>query len=135
MPIRTVTGHISNAAFAVCCQNARMEILHDRTRVPLSVDAQFGIVLFEIEFLGEMHWPGTVEVGTGVEHVGRSSLTMAQSLFVANQRVASARSIVVIIDRATRRATPWPEETASALRALAVPLNAKTRRNGIAGHR
>lgn len=37
-------GHVSNAVFAVCCQNARMEILHDRTRIPLPIDGQFVIV-------------------------------------------------------------------------------------------
>ena len=30
-----LTGHISNTVFAVCCQNARMELLCDPHRIPL----------------------------------------------------------------------------------------------------
>lgn len=112
-------GHISNSAFAVCCQNARMEFLHNQEHVPLQIDAQFGIVRFEIDFLSEMLWPGTVEIGTRIEQVGRSSVTMAQALFLEKHRVASARSTVVLIDRRTRKATPLPEATAAALRGLA----------------
>lgn len=106
-------GHISNAVFAVCCQNARMEVLHDPRRVPLPVDGHFVIVRLEIDFLGEMRWPGTVV----------ASLMMAQALFVDGRCAASARSTVVLMDRTTRRATSLPPETASALQAFCALLN------------
>jgi acyl-CoA thioester hydrolase len=111
-------GHVSNAVFAVCCQNARMELLHDRSRVPLSIDAQFVVARLTLEFVKEMHWPGTVEIGTRLDRVGSSSVTISQSLFLEGSCVANATSTVVLVDRSTRRATPLPEETASALRAL-----------------
>ncbi len=126
-------GHVSNAVFAICCQNARMELLHDRSRIPLPIDAQFVVARLTLEFLKEMHWPGTVQIGTRLDHVGRSSVTMAQSLFLEGTCVANATSTVVLIDRSTRRATPFPHETASALRALANGAQrGKTRRNGAA---
>jgi acyl-CoA thioester hydrolase len=111
-------GHISNAVFAVCCQNARMELLHDPNRIPLPVNAQFVIVRLEIDFFGEMHWPGTVVIGTRCERIGRASLMVAQALFVDGNCAASARSTVALMDRATRRATPLPSETAAALQAF-----------------
>jgi acyl-CoA thioester hydrolase len=114
-------GHISNAVFAVCCQNARMELLHDPRCVPLPIDAQFVIARLEIDFLGEMHWPNSVVIGTRCEHVGRASLVMAQALFIAGRCAAIAMSTVVLMDRVTRRATSLPSETASALRAFIVP--------------
>lgn len=116
-------GHISNAVFAVCCQNARMELLHDPRRVPLPVDAQFVIVRLEIDFLDEMHWPGTVVVGTRCERIGRASLTLAQVLFADGSYAASARSTVALVDRATRRAIPLPPETTAALQAFRAPEN------------
>ncbi len=116
-------GHISNAVFAVCCQNARMELLHDPRRVPLPIDAQFVIVRFEIDFLGEMHWPGTVVIGTRCERIGRTSLTVAQVLFIDGRCAATARSTVALMDRSTRRATPLPPETASALDGFRAPQN------------
>lgn len=111
-------GHISNAVFAVCCQNARMELLHDPRRVPLPINGQFVIARLEIDFLGEMRWPGSVVIGSRCEHVGRSSLVMTQALFVDERCVASARSTVVLMDRATRRAAPLPPETSRALLAF-----------------
>ena len=99
-------GHISNAVFAVCCQNARMELLHDPRRVPLPIDAQFVIVRFENDFLGEMHWPGTVVIGTRCEHIGRTSLTVAQVLFADGSCAASARSSATPPGPRAIRATP-----------------------------
>ena len=111
-------GHISNAVFAVCCQNARMELLHDPRRVPMPIDAQFVIVRLEIDCLGEMRWPGTVVIGTRCERIGRTSVMVAQALFVDGSCAASARSTVALMDRATRRAPPIPFETAAALQAF-----------------
>lgn len=124
-------GHVSNAVFAVCCQNARMELLHDRSRVPLPIDAQFVIARLTLEFLKEMHWPGMVEIGTRLERVGTSSITMDQSLFLGEECVANATSTVVLIGRSTRSSTPFPSDTAAALRAL-LPASPRSRprRNG-----
>ena len=113
-------GHVSNAVFATCCQNARLELLHDRSRIPLAIDAHFVIARLTLEFLKEMHWPGAVEIGTRLDRVGSSSVTMTQSLFLGVRCVAHAYSTVVLIDRSTRQPTPLPLETATALRALRV---------------
>jgi acyl-CoA thioester hydrolase len=116
-------GHISNAVFAVCCQNARMELLHDPRRVPLPIDGQFVIARLEIDFLGEMRWPGSVVIGSRCEHIGHTSLVMTQALFVDERCAASAKSTVVLMDRGTRRAAPLPPETARALQAFcALPV-------------
>lgn len=108
-------GHISNAVFAVCCQNARMEVLSDPSRAPVPEGAHFVIARLQLDFLAEMQWPGTVEIGTRVEHIGRSSLVLMQALFLRGRRVARAKSIVVLMDAATRRATPLPAPLIDAL--------------------
>ncbi len=114
-------GHISNAVFAVCCQNARMELLHDPRRIPLPIDGQFVIARLEIDFLGEMRWPGSVVIGSRCAHVGRTSLVITQALFVDERCAASARSTVVLMNRTTRRAAPLPPETSRALEAFCTP--------------
>jgi acyl-CoA thioester hydrolase len=112
-------GHITNTVFAVCCQNARMELLCDPRRVPIPSNTQFVIARLILEFRAEMHWPGTVEVGTRVERVGRSSATLAQALFVGGGCAATAESIVALMNTTTRRSMLLPHETAEALRAMA----------------
>ena len=111
-------GHITNTVFAVCCQNARMELLCDPRRVPIPPNTQFVIARLVLEFRAEMHWPGTVEIGTRVERVGRSSATLAQALFVHAACVATAESVVALMDMTTRRSALLPEETAEALRGM-----------------
>jgi acyl-CoA thioester hydrolase len=114
-------GHITNTVFAVCCQNARMELLCDPKRVPIPPNTQFVIARLVLEFRAEMHWPGMVEIGTRVDRVGRSSATLAQALFVNEACVATGESIVVLMDMTTRRSALLPEETAEALRAMGWP--------------
>ena len=105
-------GHITNSVFAVCRQIARMELHCDPRRLPIPRNR------LVLEFRAEMHWPGTVEIGTRVERVGRSSATLAQALFVQEACVATAESIVALMDMTTRRPALLPEETAAALRAM-----------------
>lgn len=112
-------GHITNTVFAVCCQNARMELLCDPQRVPIPPNTQFVIVRLVLEFRAEMRWPGTVEVGTRVDRVGRSSATLAQALFVRQRCVAVAESIVALMDATSRRPAHLPMETVQALQAFA----------------
>jgi acyl-CoA thioester hydrolase len=114
-------GHITNTVFAVCCQNARMELLCDPKRVPIPSSTQFVIARLVLEFRAEMHWPGTVEIGTRVERVGRSSATLAQALFVDEACVATSESVVTLMNTTTRRSMQLPNETAEALRSMELP--------------
>lgn len=114
-------GHITNSVFCVCCQNARMELLCDPNRVPIPHNAQFVIAKLVLEFRAEMHWPGTVDIGTRVDRVGRSSVTLAQALFMDQRCVAISESVVALMDTTTRRSMHLPCATAEALRAIARP--------------
>ena len=114
-------GHITNIVFAVYCQNARMELLCDPRRVPVPHNTQFVIAKLVLEFRAEMHWPGIVEIGTRVERVGRSSVTLAQALFMNERCVATAESVVALMDTATRRSMLLPHQTVEALRSIVQP--------------
>lgn len=114
-------GHITNTVFAACCQNARMELLSDQRRVPLPPDTHFVIARLVLDFRCEMHWPGIVEVGTRVGWVRKSSVMLAQGLFVERRCVAVAESIVALVDSATRRPMRIPLATAQALHSISTP--------------
>lgn len=108
-------GHITNSIVAVCCQTARMEILCDSKRVPILPTTQFVIAKLLLEFRAEMHWPGSVQIGTRVERVGRSSVTLAQGLFTHERCVATAESVVTLMDLVTRRSAPIPQAASQVL--------------------
>ena len=67
------------------------------------------IARLELDFRAELGWRDVVEIGTVVLGVGRSSFTLGQGLFADARCVATARSVLVLIDETTRRATPLPE--------------------------
>lgn len=111
-------GHVTNSVFAVCCQNARMEVLLKAAGGALPEGTHIAVVRLELDFVGEMHWPGVVEIGTRVARIGRSSVTLAQGLFVHGRCVARSRSVAILMDGATRRSTPLPQDLAAALQAF-----------------
>src|SRR5882672_2077356 len=74
-------GHITSSVFAVCCQSGRLALLSDAARPVEPLSSQFVLASLQLDYLSELHWPGTVEVGTRVERIGRSSVALAQALF------------------------------------------------------
>ena len=115
-------GHVTNAVFAVCFQNARLEVLREYGIPP--ADGLVILARLDVSFLSELHWPGVVTVGTRVERIGRASLQLAQAVFSGELCCATATSTCVLVDRASRRSMPWPEHTIAALGALVPAVSA-----------
>lgn len=116
-------GHITNSVFAVCCQTGRVAFLEDPARPLAPPGTHFILARLELDFHAEMHWPGTVDIGTRIGRVGRSSVTLAQALFQRKRCVATSRSVVVLTDQTTRRAVALPDELVVILQRLAVPTH------------
>jgi hypothetical protein len=84
---------------------------------PLS--PQFVLARLILDYRREMRWPGAVEIGTRVERIGRSSITLAQALFQNDCCVATAQSVAVLIDARSRRACPIPLASVQRLQSFA----------------
>lgn len=101
-------GHITSSVFAICCQSGRLGLLSNPTRQLTPPSSQFVLARLVLDYRREMHWPGAVEIGTRVERIGRSSITLAQALFQNDCCVATAQSVAVLMDATSRRACPIP---------------------------
>ena len=66
-----------------------------------------------IDYLGEMHWPGTVEVGIGLASLGRTSAVFEQAIFYEGRCTATARGGQCAGRPATRRPMPISDEIRS----------------------
>ena len=75
----------------------------------------------DIHFRAELRWPGTIEMGLGVVKFGRTSVTFDQVVFSEGKCVASAQSVSVLIDEATRKPTPLTPEIRREFSALDAP--------------
>ena len=112
-------GHITNSVFAVCCQTGRVVFLEDPAHPIAPPGTQFVLARLDIEFRRELHWPGVVDIGTRIARVGRSSLTFEQALFQHGRCAATAISVVVLTELATRRSTALPGHLTDVLQKFA----------------
>jgi acyl-CoA thioester hydrolase len=114
-------NHVNNVAFATFCEGGRVRFIDSIARPLLGPDDLFALVKITIDYRHEMHFPGTVEVGTRLTRLGRSSVTFGQGLFNDGRCVATAQAVVVLMDATTRKSKPFPEVVAIELRKLTHP--------------
>ena len=71
-------------------------------------------------YSGSLAFPADVEVGLAVEQLGRSSIRYRIGIFGANQEEAAAEGhfVHVMVDRASRRPVPIPDNWRRALESI-----------------
>ncbi|MCT1921100.1 acyl-CoA thioesterase [Brevibacterium luteolum] len=104
-------GHINNAVFATFFETGRVEIISQIDRHSEVSDREFVLARITIDYLQEVHWPGSVTIGSRVSRVGTSSLTVKQVIFVDETVCARAESVMVQIRTSTRRSEPFDDAT------------------------
>lgn len=112
-------GHVNNAVFATFFESGRVVILYNETYGLTVPGASFVLAHLSIDFLGEIRWPGEVQIGTAIAAVGNSSLRVKQALFVSSICAATAENTLVRVDKETRRPFPFTPEHAARIRASA----------------
>lgn len=102
-------GHVNNLAISAYFETGRTEML----RSVFARDAPRRVLLLlahiAIDYLGELHWPGDVDVGTGIIDCGRSSVRLGQAVFSGARCISTAESVLVHIDEHTRRSRELPD--------------------------
>src|ERR1041385_5587090 len=102
-------GHVNNTVFATFFETGRVAFLREPGNALSPTGTTSVLARLDISFLKELHWPGSVEIGTGIAEIGRSSFTFLQAIFHEGACAATARATMVMIDAATRRSRPLPE--------------------------
>jgi acyl-CoA thioester hydrolase len=106
-------GHVNNAVYSTYLETGRVGLIYESLQV---AGATSVLARVEIDFLSELRWPGTVEIGTAVERIGQRSYRLAQAIFHDGVCAANARSTMVLIDRETRSSRALPVELIERLR-------------------
>jgi len=123
VPIRfddlDVLGHVNNAAAAAILQEGRVAFNQSAALPSLGSGLRPVVAGLRIEFALELHYPGVIEVCTGIVSIGRTSFTMAQ---VGRQdgRGALYGEVTLVITGANGPA-PIPDELRTAIQQLRVP--------------
>jgi len=119
-----MNGHINNGAIGAFCEAGRAELMQAIAGPPQTRGVAMAVARVEIDYLRELHYPGRVRIGSAVPRIGSSSFTVQQGLFLGETCFATAQSVMVILDRATRRPTAIPAALREGLMRLAPVLEA-----------
>ena len=111
-------GHVNNTVFATFFETGRVMLLRAPVNALNPPGATSVLARLDINFLREMHWPGEVEIGTGIAEIGRSSYTFLQAIFHEGHCAGTGRATMVMIDAATRKARPLPDDVMARLEGL-----------------
>lgn len=89
-------GHINNVALCAYLETARLTFIRDLGLMSGAEDGVRGISAgMNVSFLAESHWPGQVELGSGVLRIGTSSITIGSAAFKDGRCIAAAEMTVV----------------------------------------
>lgn len=111
-------GHVNNASFAQYLETGRVEILYLGLEDKKPEHTNFVIANLTIQYVGEIHWPGLIQIGTQIERIGKSSITFEQTLVQEERLVATAQTVIVQVDPTTKKSYPLSEDSISFLQAF-----------------
>ncbi len=110
--------HVNNVAYAEIFEAGRVAFGIDAGSRELAPGTTTMIVRMTIDYLAQLHFPGTVRVGTRVLGFGRSSCLLGQALFADGRCVATSDAVSVLVDLESNRSTPMPDALRQAYRTL-----------------
>jgi acyl-CoA thioester hydrolase len=103
-------GHVNNVNLAGWLEDGRVGM--ELPVQPLTADYAGPVIVLvdlRIQFLAEVRPGSEVRVGTRVQRIGNSSVTIGQAVFADGECAAVAEAVEVLIDAETRRPTAWPD--------------------------
>lgn len=102
-------GHINNAVFGTYLETGRVELLYQDSKGILSPNHSFVVAKTTIEFLAEIHWPGTIDIGVGILRIGNSSLVIGSNLYQNGVLVSTSETVVVQVNNTSKTSVPLSE--------------------------
>lgn len=100
-------NHVNNGAIGAFFEDGRVRLRAQHLdQSDGGTLAGFAIVKTTIEYRSALGFPATVDIGSTVARLGRSSYTLGQSVFHGEQCVATAEIVTVRIDGESGRPIP-----------------------------
>ncbi len=103
-------GHINNVSYAAFIEAGRNAYVTQYLKPETHPGIDFVLARVLIDYRAEMHYPGTVDVGTCIKRIGNSSITIGTGVFLDGKLYANAESTNVFIDLGTRKSCPVPTD-------------------------
>ncbi len=108
-------GHVNNGAINTFFEDGRVQFRSSRMRnCREDILAGFVLVKFTVEYLSPLKYPGSVDIGTLVSKVGKTSYVLKQGIFYQHNCIAIGEVVTVCIDNKTQQ----PKKISGGLRAI-----------------
>ncbi|OAE96346.1 hypothetical protein AYJ54_36960 [Bradyrhizobium centrolobii] len=98
--------HVNNASIASFLEGGRMELFAAPAISRLMNGLNVVVGRLNIEFHAEIFYPGQLDIGSTVTHIGRSSFEVLQAIFRDGTCVASAVASCVLLKAGKPHAIP-----------------------------
>ena len=115
-------GHINNAVYFSYIDSVVNQFLIEHQLLDIEKSEAIGLVAqSQCQFFQSLSYPGIVDCGLRVTHLGNSSVSYEVGMFAKDEEVAAAVGgfTHVFVDRDQRRPRPLPEPMRSTLSTLA----------------
>lgn len=96
-------GHINNAVYCTLFESGRIALLFDDNGSTGLDNREYVIARISLDYLQEMNFPGIADIGTKVLSIGNSSFLVGQAIFKDGVCHSTAESVVVLIERESKR--------------------------------
>ena len=101
-------GHVNNVAFSTYYESGRVRYMSDLDTPVEPRPFVWMAVKLCIVFKAQMNWPGTVDIGSGVIHMGRTSMVIGAGLFVDGNCTSTSECVMVYVNSETSKAAEIP---------------------------
>ena len=101
-------GHVNNAVYATYLEQARIKYYESILDISLG-EVDTVIVHLEIDYIKSLQLGNTVQISLIVSSIGTSSVTMDYVLTNGSEKVATAKTVQVLLDGKTGTSTPLPQ--------------------------
>lgn len=112
-------NHVNNGAINQFFEDGRVHLRQTyMSGLPAAALTGFALVRFTATYRSTLHYPGSVEVGTVVTKIGRSSYQLGQGIFQGDRCAATAEVVTVHIDPEAGQSKPLPPAVREILESL-----------------
>ena len=110
-------GHVNNCAYAAYAEAGRTMFLGGLLDSEMHPSIDFILASVKIDYLKEIYYPGSVNIGTRILKLGTKSMTLGTGMFLDGEAVAIAESVNLFFDMKTRKTIPIPDDIRAQLEA------------------
>ncbi len=116
-----ILGHVNNVAYMVYFETGRVAFLEQLGGLPprdREHQPTFVLARVAADYIEELYYPGSVDIGTSVRHIGTSSFHLGHGIFRDGACKAVATSVLVQVQGQPIRSVPLSDEQKERMRRI-----------------